>query len=212
MLNGSRPDTFYHGSFVKGLRILKPFSDPNNTIKKSVVYLTPNETLALFYIWNRIYKFVTFSENEHDVVVYTEWYENQLIDLTKGLCGSIYECLDDPGIHDTHVYRVYNSETSVTVRKETVINDVYDEIRKRIADGRIILRAYHSLDTDEKEKIVKCDMVRAIHMEHLLDPDQTEYKAAKSAFVKEHFPVSWSIAAKMSDEEISAIIEAWRNS
>ena len=134
------PGIFYHGSAVVGIKTLLPYSKAHNTIKNPVVYLTPNETLSLFYIWNRPYKFVTFNENDLGTVVYTEWYDNQFSDLIKGLSGSIYECVDDMCIHPTHIAGVYNSEVPVNVSKETVIDDVFEEIRKRIADGRVILR------------------------------------------------------------------------
>ena len=202
---------FYHGSSVRGIKTLKPFSKSHNTIKKSVIYLTQNETLALFYIWNRPYKFVTFEEDERHVVVYTEFYENQFEELLKGLSGSIYECSDDPCISGTHIDAVYNSEAPLTVRKETVFNDVFEEIKNRITDGRVILRTYHTLNAEEKEKISD-DMVRAIHLQHLLKSGTSEYEIAYSAFVKEHFPKSWSIAEKMSDKEIKSMIDAWKKS
>ncbi len=203
---------FYHGSAVKSIRTLMPFSKSHNTIKKPVVYLTPNETLALFYIWNRPYKFVTFNENESGVIVYTEWYENQFSDLMRGVSGSVYECCDDPYIYETHIPGVYNSDLPVIVYKETVIGNVFEEIQKRIADGRVILRTYGSLEVEEKEKIVKCDMVRAIHMQRLLTPGKTEADISYAAFVKERFPLSWSIAEKMSDEEIREMKDEWRRS
>lgn len=203
---------FYHGSAVKGIRTLLPFSKSHNTIKKPVVYLTPNETLALFYIWDRPYKFVTFEENEQGSVVYTEWYENQFSDLMRGLSGSIYECEDDPRIYATHIAGVYNSDEPINVCKETVIADVFNEIQKRIADGRVILRTYGLLDAEQKEKIVKSDMVRAIHMQRLLKPNKTETDTAYAAFIREHFPLSWSIAEKMSDKEINAMYDEWMSS
>ncbi|MBR6410932.1 MAG: hypothetical protein IKS35_06085 [Clostridia bacterium] len=206
------PGIFYHGSAVVGIKTLLPYSKAHNTIKNPVVYLTPNETLSLFYIWNRPYKFVTFNENDLGTVVYTEWYDNQFSDLIKGLSGSIYECVDDMCIHPTHIAGVYNSEVPVNVSKETVIDDVFEEIRKRIADGRVILRTYGSLNNEEKEKIIECDMVRAIHQQRLLKFGTSEYNTAFGAFVKEHFPLSWSIAEKMSDDEIKAMIDGWRKS
>ena len=196
---------------MQGIRELKPFSKSHNTIKKPVVYLTPNETLALFYIWDRAYKFVTFEEDGRGVVVYTEWYENQFEDLTGGLHGSVYECRNAPTFYATHIAGVYNSDVPVPVAKETVIDDVPGEICKRIADGRVVIRRYSSLTETEKEEIQRT-MVRAIHMERLLNAEPTEHTAAKSAFIKEHFPDSWSIAEKMSDEEIKTMIDAWRGS
>ena len=203
--NESPRRIFYHGSSVQGIRLLKPFSKSHNTIKKPVVYLTPNETLALFYIWEREYKFVTFDEDERGAVVYTEWYENQFDDLTRGLSGSVYACLDDPRIYATHVKGVFNSDEPVPVLSETVIDDVQGEIRKRIADGRVVLRPYRTLDEEEKEKI-KDNVVRAIHLQHLLAPGESAYKT----FLQERFPVSWNIAANMSAPEIKAMIDEWR--
>ena len=40
----------------------------------------------------------------------------------------------------------------------------------------------------------------------------SEYNTAFGAFGKEHFPLSWSIAKKMSDDEIKAMIDGWRKS
>ena len=206
------PSIYYRGSAVVGIRTLLPYSKAHNTIKNSVIYLTPNETLALFYIWNRPYKFVTFNENDQGTVVYTEWYENQFSDLMKGLSGSVYECVAAPNIRATHIAGVYNSDIPVTVSKETVIDDVYKEINKRIADGRVILRTFGSLDREEKEEIVERNMVRSIHQLHLLKTETSEYNNEFGTFVKEHFPLSWSIAEKMSDEEIRMMIEEWRKS
>ena len=203
---------FYHGSAVKSIRTLMPFSKSHNTIKKPVIYLTPNETLALFYIWNRPYKFVTFNENDSGAVVYTEWYENQFSDLLRGISGSVYECNDDPCIYETHIAGVYNSDVPINICKETVIGNVFEEIQKRIADGRVILRTYGSLTMEEKEKIVKSDMVRAIHMQRLLKPDKTETDIAYTTFIRRHFPLSWSIAEKMSEDEIKAMNDKWRKS
>jgi len=203
---------FYHGSAVMGIKTLMPYSKAHNTIKKPVVYLTPNQTLALFYVWNRSYKFVTFNENEHGTVVYTEWYENQFSDLMKGLRGSIYECEKDSSIYPTHIAGVYNSDIPVNVSKETVVDDVFGEVQKRIGDGRVILRTWGSLDAEEKEKIVERDMVRSIHLQRLLKPEALAYDKALAEFVKEHFPISWSIAEKMSDQEIKTMIDEWKRS
>ncbi len=202
---------FYHGSPVKGIKTLQPFSKSHNTIKKPVVYLTPNETLALFYIWNRAYKYVTFSENESGVVVYTESYENQFKDLYKGVSGSVYECKDDPCIYLTHVAGVYNSEQPVDVCKETVIDDVYEEICKRMGRGKVILKTYASLTPEEKEKDEK-SLIRAIHFLRLLKPGGTETDAALRAFYKEHFPAAWRRAEKMTEEDIKAMREEWERS
>ena len=76
----------------------------------------------------------------------------------------------------------------------------------------MILRTFGSLDSEEKEEIVERNMVRSIHQLHLLKTETSEFNNEFGAFVKEHFPLSWSIAEKMSDEEIRMMIEEWRKS
>ena len=49
-------------------------------------------------------------------------------------------------------------------------------------------------------------------MQRLLKPDKTETDTAYAVFIREHFPLSWSIAEKMSDKEINAMYDKWRNS
>ena len=48
--NGAPRKTFYHGSSAKGIRVLTPFAASHNTIKKSVVYLTPKTKRSLCFI------------------------------------------------------------------------------------------------------------------------------------------------------------------
>lgn len=203
--------TFYHGSYVKEIKELKPFSKAHNTIKKPVVYLTPNESLALLYIWNRPYKHVTFEESGNGNVVYTEWYEGQLYDFYNGVSGSIYECLDDTSIYATHLASVYNSDIPVAVNKETVIPDVYAEILEREKSGKIIINWYADLSAEEKAGIEQ-KMVRTIHMLGLLKPENYAKNANQIEFIKTHFLSSWEKSAQMSDEEINDMINAWRRS
>ncbi len=206
-----KPGIFYHGSYVKGLKTLQPYSKSHNTIKKPVIYLTPNETLSLFYIWKLIYKFVTFSEDENGIVIYKEWYNNQFEDFYEGLSGSVYECKDGPCIYGTHIAGVYNCDVPLDVSRETVIDDVCKEIKKRINDGSVILQTYSSLSPEDKEKIEK-DVVRSIHMQRLLNPGGSEYSTASAAFYREHFPVLWRRAEKMSEDEIKAMYDEWKKS
>ena len=56
---------YYHGTQVQNIEQLKPFATRGNAISKPVICFTPNYCIALLYIWNRSYKWVTFSENEN---------------------------------------------------------------------------------------------------------------------------------------------------
>ena len=110
----------YHGTQVQNIKQLNPFATRGNAISKPVICFTPNCCIALLYIWNRSYKWITFSENENGKVVFTEHYENMLYDFYNKVSGSIYECDgDNPSIIPTHMKGIYTSEVPVPVEKET---------------------------------------------------------------------------------------------
>lgn len=68
----------YHGTQIQNIKKLEPVATRDNAITKPVICFTPNSCIALFYIWNRSYKWVTFSEKENGKVVFTEHYKNRL--------------------------------------------------------------------------------------------------------------------------------------
>ncbi len=203
-------NNMYHGSPVQNLLFLKPFCKTDNTIKKSLVYLTPNPYLALFYIWTRTYKFVTFEEDESGKVIYTEWFENQLYDFYNHVSGSIYICnAETPSIRLSHIKGVYTSDSEVKVEKELPINNVYTHILNQAEHGNIIINHYQQLSDDEKKEISE-KVIRAIHMQHLLLPESNHSQNAD--FIREHFPHEWEEASQMDDAHVKTMIDQWRNS
>lgn len=135
-----------------------------------------------------------------------------LFDFYGSVTGSIYECDgDNPAIAPTHMRGVYTSNVSVPIEKETRIDNVYDEILKQESSGKIIIRRYNQLSSDEKNKIFK-QIVRAIHMQKLLIPSSYEPQQLLVDFVKTKFPNAWDAASKMTDEEIENMISEWRAS
>ena len=202
----------YHGTHVQNIKTLKPFATQGNAISKPVICFTANPHIALFYIWNRSYKWVAFCENENGKVVFTEHYENMLYDFYNGVSGSIYACDgNDPAIAPTHMKGVYTSECPVTVNKETIISNTYDEILKHEALGNIILQRYIQLSPEEKARISKTT-VRAIHMQKLLFPSHSTSKTEQIDFVRSHYPKEWETASKMTTHEIDQMINEWKAS
>lgn len=202
----------YHGTQVQNIEQLKPFATRGNAISKPVICFTPNHCIALLYIWNRSYKWVTFQENENGNVVFTENYENMLFDFYNKISGSIYECDgDNSEITLTHMKGVYSSEVPIPVEKETKINNVYDEVLKQELLGNIIIRRYHQLSSDDKDEIFK-QTVRAIHMQKLLIPSEHIPKQEQARFVQMHFPQAWDTASKMNKSEVEQMISEWRAS
>lgn len=202
----------YHGTQAHNIEKLLPFATRVNAISKPVICFTPNPNIALFYIWNRSYKWVTFNENENGKVVFTEHYENMLYDFYNNVSGSIYECNgDNTDISQTNMKGVYVSESPIKVENEMFIPNVYNEILKQESLGNVVIKRYSKLSLEEKENISKTT-IRAIHMQKLLFP--TDHKPMEELidFVKSHFPNEWNIASKMIAEEIEKMINEWRAS
>lgn len=186
----------YHGSVVKDLIVLQPFSKSDNTIKKAVVYLTLNNSLALFYIWNRPYKWVTYEANENEIVVYTEEFPNQLYEFYHGVSGYLYRCdINNQTVVNTHINDVFISEIPVPVLGYDVVEDIYDDIIKREKMGLVQIKRYETL-TDEELKSNHTTTIRAIHMQKLL-----HMVSEQSAFIKEKFPLEWEQA--LNDEKLN---------
>ena len=204
--------TVYHGTQVHNIEVLTPIATRGNAISKPVICFTPNPSIALFYIWNRSYKWVAFREDENGKVIFTEQYENMFFDFYNRVSGSIYECNgDSPSITATHMPGVYVSEVPVRIEKETIIPNAYEEILKQETLGNIAIRRDHQLSLEEKAKISHTT-IRAIHMQKLLFPPSHASMAEQTDFVKSHFPNEWEIASKMTQKEIDEMIAAWRAS
>lgn len=202
----------YHGTQVQNIEQLKPFATRGNAISKPVICFTPNYCIALLYIWNRSYRWVTFCENENGKIVFTEHYENMLYDFYNKASGSIYECDgNNPDITPTHMKGVYTSEVSIPIEIETKIDNVYDEILKQESFGNMIIRRYNQLSVDDKNEIFK-GTVRAIHMQKLLIPSDYVPKQEQACFVQMHFPQAWETASKMTKTEVEQMISEWRAS
>jgi hypothetical protein len=207
-------DLLFHGSYIKGLTELYPFSKSHNTIKKPVVYLTPNNSYALLYIWNRSYKWVTFNVDNDGIVVFKEGFDNQLFEFYSGVSGCIYECNgNNPDIYESHINSVCNSEKPISVIGCQIIDDVYIEILRREGNGEIRVLRYNTLSNEEKQKI-SIDTIRAIHMQKLLTSSEKKSDDIKAeiTFIKEKFPLEWKIACNNSQEEIDEMINAWKRS
>lgn len=200
----------YHGTHVQNIGRLEPFLTRGNALRKPAVCFTPNFAIALLYIWDRPFKWVSFAENDDGTVVFTEEYDDMLFDLYNNAEGSIYEVDgSNPLIIPASFKGVYTSEGPVFVEKEMHIDNAYDEILKQEAQGKIMVRRYSGLSLEEKEVIFR-QTVRAIHMQKLLLPSDYEYRQKMAEFAKFHWPKEWDVASKMSKEEIEAMMEEWR--
>ena len=200
---------FYHGTHINGLKELNPIFKRNNTIKKPVIYFTKNKVIALLYIWNRLYKYVTFHINDDGIVEYVEEFPNQLFEFYNGVCGCIYECYHDSEIiYESHIKGVYISSVPVKVNNTINIDNAYEKILKEEQLGNIIIKRYDALTIEEKDNFRK-GRIRAIHMQGLLKPED-EYQECMANFMKDKFPNEWLVAYQNTEEEIKEMINKWR--
>ena len=189
----------YHGTQVQNIEQLKPFATRGNAISKPVICFTPNYGIALLYIWNRSYKWITFSENENGKVVFTEHYENMLYDFYNKVSGSIYECDgDNPSIIPTHMKGVYTSEVPVPVEKEKPV-EKYGWIAP---DGRFFGCSYGG-HSNLARKIVG-DMEYVFNPERHLE-DKGWVKILTGTERRGKYTIGMGVNKKLTDNQIKTL-------
>lgn len=200
---------YYHGSNITGLKELIPNFKVTNTIKEPVIYFTKDKKIALFYIWNRPYKYASFYINSEGKIEYLEEFPNQLFEFYNGNSGSIYECEEDINvIFESHIKGVFISLATVQIKNMSYISNVYEEILKEESLGNIIIKRYETLSIEEKN-VIRNGKVRSIHMLGLLNPNENNQKYM-ATFMKDKFPKEWEIAVNNTEEEIKEMINKWR--
>jgi hypothetical protein len=185
---------YFHGSVVPGIKILEPKMNPDSNLTKPCIYFTSKKDLAVFYIWNRPFKWLTYGFKD-GMVKYTESFKDGLEYFYKGVSGYIYS-VDQELIIDEKVgiQSAAISEEPVKIKNVEYISDVYEKILEENRNGEILLRRYDDLDEQEHNKNNKM-VLNAIKRMNLIE-EENEY----SIFVKEKFPEIWNMAIKENQE------------
>lgn len=185
----------YHGSSVPGITELYANSRSAERENK-VLYLTDNYPYSLFYIWDSKHnlkkgKHITCAV-KNGIVYYEEQFEDQLQRFYDGVSGYVYV------VNDSEDYMKVSSSKSIWLSDKNVfvsdvkfIPNVYEEIKKQIAKGKIKIIKHSDVDKD-KIKGLYDYISKLIIKNNLLDVPESE----QAMFYKTFFPQAWESAMK----------------
>ena len=183
----------YHGSHAHGIERLLPYSKLHGT-DVNVVYLTDSYPYSLFYIWDSEHnlkkgKHVTAWIRD-GIVYYEEQFPRQLEAFYKGVKGYVYVVEDSDEFAEVDEREsMWYSEKEACIASVELIEDVYDEIMKCSADGRIKIIPFEEVPA-QKIKELHERMASGIVRRGLL---RTE-KDPEAEFYKRFFPKAWMMA------------------
>ena len=182
----------YHGSVVKNLKELKPFTNPYSNLKYPCVYLTTNQALASIYIWNHPFKWMTFEIGKDGTPIYNESFKNGLFEFYNGVQGCIYVCDSDFYFDSTiGIKSAVICKEPVKVSHVIPIENVYEYILHCEKDGTLIINHYENLSAEQKQKDRNM-VLGAIKRLELLKGEHP-----LSIFVAQKFPELWEEASHL---------------
>ncbi len=177
--------TYYHGSPVNGVTVLKPNISNHND---AFVYFSSNPVVALFYTVRVHFYPYGFSKTSK-TPKYFEYYENALRDVYGGKKGYLYE-YDDINIieNPTNIFCAYVSRIPVVVKRCKIIEDIYEEMMRQEKEGLFEVKRYEEIEEEELRKY-KNMVIEAIKGGELHKKDD-EY----SKYMRSRFPEEWEKA------------------
>lgn len=175
---------YYHGSNTQGLSELKCGG------RDSVVYLTHSRAYALLYIRNRDLDYVTCGFQEDGIPAYEEWFPGQLELMYRGQAGYLYSCGGAEHFMPGRARGITVSPVPVAVRGCEYIADVYEELERELAAGRMRLLNFGSL-LPERKQLMHDGMVRLLR-----ELDLSAAHPKKLAFYQQNFPAAWAEAGR----------------
>ena len=186
---------FYHGSDIPGIMQLEARSKLHNS-EEMVVYLTDNIPYALYYIWDAKRneydgKYVTgWIKNE--VAYYEEQFPDQLKTFYQGVSGYLYRIADREDIRQVeNRENMYYSTERVIIAENIKIDDVYKELLKYEAEGKLVVLRYNEQSSERQKELV--DFIA----QGIIRAGFFEENKQKQEFMKKHFPKSWEKAVLM---------------
>lgn len=184
----------YHGSECIGITELEPRSKLHNTDKK-VLYLTDNIPYALYYIWDEKHngyneKHVTGWIN-NGIAYYEEQFPDQLKTFYKGVSGYLYYTFKNSDIQFVEKRKgLYYSLKNTVVAKVIYILDVYEELLKYEASGKLKILRYKEQSERRQQELVDLIATDIVKANFFKD------NGAKAQFMKKHFVKAWERAIK----------------
>lgn len=175
--------TYYHGSPVMGLQVLKP-GKPAFSEKPERVYLTTLLPMALLYgVQNYEY---TYGFTREGQIYLDEYFPNALEVLYRGKRASVYVC-DPAQVEQGRIPNEVVSAAQVPVIQEMVIPDLYEALLEQERLGALVIRRFDTLPPKMLAWIrkVEADGIRRSDLLHTPGPMADYYRT--------HYPESWQI-------------------
>lgn len=142
----------------------------------------------MFYLRDMDINFVSCGLTVDGIVVYDEWFPNQLEVIYKDMSGYIYSCVDN-GTFANKDRDIWISQNPVTVISSEYIPDVYNVIPEYVNSGEVQVNRKYETMNDEERKEFNNHMAKTIINNGLLNT-----AGKKSDFYKRYFPDAWNIA------------------
>ena len=186
----------YHGSFNPDIRQLSASSENHDNSKENVVYMTTNRAYALFYIWDaehnrRKNKWVTSWIN-NGIVGYHEQFPGQLKSFYENVSGFIYYCSKNDDWIKASKPDTWMCKHDVEIEGFEKVKNVYEEILKCEAEGKVHIVRFETMTSEEQDKTVQMMADFIIEKNYLLDPDEED-----AVFLKSYNKLAWERAEKM---------------
>lgn len=164
----------------------------HNTSEK-VVYLTDNIPYALFYLWDEQHNNCSIKHvtgwTKNDTAYYEEQFPDQLKTFYQGVSGYLYYISDSADIKAVeNRTNMFYCTTDATVAETIYISNVYEELLKYEAEGKLVVLRYNEQSTERQNELVDFIAKGIIYEKFYAENEQ------KQAFMKKYFPKSWKKA------------------
>ncbi len=172
-------ELFFHGSVIGGLDTILA-NAKSHIIGSKVAYFTTDRVYALVCCRSRQENFVTMGPDRNGKQHYYERFPDQLKTMYEGKEGFLYQPISTVTLTNTRGH-TWESPVIVPVILVEHIPNVYAEILREEAAGKVIVHRYAEIDPDEQK--LHANYTR----DHLDDPLYTEYRE----FLIQHFSPLW---------------------
>lgn len=184
--------TLYHGSNIRGLRVLKPNLADHD---RPYVYLTTIGVVAAFYLCNAVERpYYWFPYGfENGIPIYNELYPNALREVSEGVSGCIYtvRVSEKDVIPFANIPCARLATTPVNVSESLFINDAYELFNEYVRMGKMKIGRFE--DKSPRELEMYCKMI----VGYMRDKEMEKTSGCSYArFVQEKLPWVWDIFIK----------------
>lgn len=186
----------YHGSIVPNITELSANAKSHDG-KHDILYLTDNFAYSLFYIWDSKHnlkkgKHVT-CWIKNGIVYYEEQFENQLKRFYDGVSGYVYVVKNSDDFRQVSDREsMWFSNNNISVSEVIYLPNVYEEIQKYVAEGKIKIISYEQVDRKRIDVLYEHISDRIIKNNLLNTPDCED-----ALFYRTFFSKAWEDAKKI---------------